>query len=212
MRKLNKVEKERSLWLGRYKNHKYIAERRDIPFLLTFKEWFKIWESSGHKNKRGCRKGQYVMARFGDTGPYAVGNVRICTTEENHAERWNRPGEREAAKELGRQLARSNIGREFSEEHREAISKAGKGKTRTLLTKQRISKALIGVVRDSEKYAKAATTARSLICFDDGNEFASIRRASEFYGWGLTRNQRTYAKGVIKCGKRFRGKLLQFKD
>jgi hypothetical protein len=27
------------------------------------------------------------MARFGDKGPYAVGNVRICTVAENHAER-----------------------------------------------------------------------------------------------------------------------------
>jgi hypothetical protein len=62
------------------------ARARDIEFLLTYSEWLKIWQDSGHLSERGKKLGQYVMARFGDKGPYAVGNVRIIATTENLAE------------------------------------------------------------------------------------------------------------------------------
>jgi hypothetical protein len=62
------------------------AKRRNIAFLLTLDEWLTIWLDSGNWERRGPRKGQFVMARFGDIGPYAVGNVRICTNRENNAE------------------------------------------------------------------------------------------------------------------------------
>lgn len=57
-----------------YRNQKMDAESRGVPFLLTFEEWLKIWVDSGHLYERGCRRGQYVMARFGDEGPYTAGN------------------------------------------------------------------------------------------------------------------------------------------
>jgi hypothetical protein len=66
--------------------HKYGAKQRGIGFEFTFGEWWGIWLSSGHWGERGCRKDQYCMARNGDTGPYAVGNVRIITNEENRKE------------------------------------------------------------------------------------------------------------------------------
>jgi predicted DNA-binding transcriptional regulator AlpA len=59
------------------------AQKRDIPFQLSFEEWFQIWQDSGHWQERGCHKGQYVMHRFGDTGPYALGNVTIIRHEDN---------------------------------------------------------------------------------------------------------------------------------
>ena len=71
-----------------YTTHKHHAKRRDIPFLLTFDEWIAIWHESGKFTQRGHKKGQYVMARHGDLGPYAVGNVRICTCSENITE-WH---------------------------------------------------------------------------------------------------------------------------
>ena len=71
-----------------YTNHKSHAKRRKVPFLLTFEEWWSLWDASGKFTERGHKKGQYVMARFRDEGPYAIGNVRICTVEENHAEAW----------------------------------------------------------------------------------------------------------------------------
>ena len=71
----------------RYAVQKGDAKRRAIPFLLTFKQWFRIWEKSGHLDESGSHSGQYHMARTGDKGPYAVGNVRICTAEENSSEK-----------------------------------------------------------------------------------------------------------------------------
>ncbi len=66
-----------------YKQHRKNAARRKIDFLLTLEEWTAIWVESGHWAERGCRRGQYVMARIGDQGPYAVGNVKIISTSEN---------------------------------------------------------------------------------------------------------------------------------
>jgi hypothetical protein len=69
-----------------YKGHKTSAKQRGVEFLLTFKEWWGIWAASGKWDQRGRQTGRYVMARFGDTGPYAIGNVRICTSQENNSE------------------------------------------------------------------------------------------------------------------------------
>lgn len=59
------------------------AKRRGISFLLTFEEWLTIWLESGKLEQRGKLAGQYVMSRYGDAGPYAVGNVRICLFGDN---------------------------------------------------------------------------------------------------------------------------------
>jgi hypothetical protein len=60
------------------------AGRRGIGFELSYEQWLDIWQKSGHLDERGPRKGQYVMARIGDNGSYAVGNVEIITAEQNH--------------------------------------------------------------------------------------------------------------------------------
>jgi hypothetical protein len=70
----------------RYQQQKSRASDRGILFLLTFEEWLSIWEKSGHLHERGVGKGQYVMARLGDKGPYATGNVKIITTGDNARE------------------------------------------------------------------------------------------------------------------------------
>lgn len=72
---------------GRYSIHKRNAKKREVPFLLSFDEWEKIWKESGHYEARGKSGDSYVMARFEDEGPYAVGNVRIIPCGENTAER-----------------------------------------------------------------------------------------------------------------------------
>lgn len=76
----------------KYHSHRSNAKKVGKEFLLTFEEWLKIWVDSGHYHERGHYKGQYVMARYGDKGPYAVGNVKIITFEENSREHvGNRP-------------------------------------------------------------------------------------------------------------------------
>jgi hypothetical protein len=95
-----------------YLAHKRSAKQRNIPFLLTFNEWWAIWEASGHWEQRGfIDPDKYCMARPGDRGPYSVGNVYICTNAENFA----------ANCDIRR-------GRPLSVAHRAAMSKAWEGR------------------------------------------------------------------------------------
>jgi hypothetical protein len=71
----------------RFRSHIRGAVQRGIPFLMTFEQWWSIWQQSGNWHERGRGNGKYVMARFADRGPYAVGNVKIILWEENNAER-----------------------------------------------------------------------------------------------------------------------------
>ncbi|MGQ7905526.1 hypothetical protein [Burkholderia multivorans] len=71
-----------------------------VEFRLTFEEWFGIWMESGKWDKRGKKKGHYVMSRVNDIGHYEVGNVFI----QLHAD--NIKQYRKAAKEDGRPVGR----------------------------------------------------------------------------------------------------------
>lgn len=76
---------------GVYFTHRRNAERRKIEHQLSLPQWWAIWESSGKWSERGwfgCRglKDKYVMARYGDSGPYSVENVRIISWSENSKE------------------------------------------------------------------------------------------------------------------------------
>lgn len=77
--------------IGAYNSQKGAAKRRHIAFLLSFDEWLRAWKDSGFYDKRGSKHGGYVMARFGDVGPYAWDNIYICTTAQNLIDnRYNR--------------------------------------------------------------------------------------------------------------------------
>lgn len=67
--------------------HRHNAKKRGVAFEMTRDEWMQIWTDSGHLSERGPCNGQYVMARLGDKGAYAVGNVEIKTAEENRKEK-----------------------------------------------------------------------------------------------------------------------------
>lgn len=56
---------------------------RGIEWKLTFPEWVEVWRESGKLNERGCKTGQYVMARRMDTGAYEAGNVYVTTCSDN---------------------------------------------------------------------------------------------------------------------------------
>ena len=64
-----------------YVKHKSKAKQRGVEFLLTFEEWRDWWGDDF--DSRGRVKGGLVMARHGDTGPYALGNIYKTTCEEN---------------------------------------------------------------------------------------------------------------------------------
>jgi hypothetical protein len=69
-----------------YRSHKYEAKCRGVDWEFTFDTWWDVWRASGKWIERGRGSACYVMGRFGDFGPYAPGNVRICTVRENATE------------------------------------------------------------------------------------------------------------------------------
>lgn len=68
---------------AQYVRQKCGAGYRGIEWRMTFPEWVKVWVESGHLAERGCRANAYVMARHGDVGPYAVGNIYFTTMAGN---------------------------------------------------------------------------------------------------------------------------------
>lgn len=74
--------------LRRFQNQRKTAiYTRHIEWKLTFAEWWQIWQDSGKWEQRGRGKG-YGMSRYGDSGPYAVGNVYICTSGQNFSDSY----------------------------------------------------------------------------------------------------------------------------
>jgi hypothetical protein len=68
-----------------YNRQKYNAIHiRNIEWHFTFESWLAWWGDD--IVNRGSRKGQLVMARNGDTGPYHPDNVRKATVSENCSE------------------------------------------------------------------------------------------------------------------------------
>jgi hypothetical protein len=72
----------RQAW-HRYRQHRWNAAKRPVPFEISFPDWLAIWWYSGHWFERGNRRGQWVMARPGDVGSYHKDNVFITPHVEN---------------------------------------------------------------------------------------------------------------------------------
>lgn len=71
----------------RFLNQKHCAINvRDISWEMTFPQWVQVWKDSGKLSERGLWSAGYCMARKGDVGPYAVGNVYITTLASNSAD------------------------------------------------------------------------------------------------------------------------------
>lgn len=75
--------------LGRkYSNKRVNAEKEKIQFNLSFDDFCFLIRSAGLKSSDlGFTGKNYVLARFNDTGPYAIGNCRFISHKENMAER-----------------------------------------------------------------------------------------------------------------------------
>jgi hypothetical protein len=67
----------------KYTEQKHGAFRRGITWNITFEEWWNFWQQSGKWDLRGRKKGQYCMCRFGDIGPYEIGNIYIDLATTN---------------------------------------------------------------------------------------------------------------------------------
>ena len=111
----------------RYRQHKKRSRRRGIPWHFNYITWLRKWSESGKWRKRGTRKGQYVMARPGDRGPYSPNNVRICTVEENHKER-------KLSLEAWRRISKSMIGNKRGVGNKNRLGKRLSPKSRRLIS------------------------------------------------------------------------------
>lgn len=79
------------------------SKARGIPFQFSYEEWVTWWEDnlgSDWLEKRGCKKGQYVMARYNDCGPYHSSNVKCILHTENTKEANNNVGEKHPRSKL----------------------------------------------------------------------------------------------------------------
>jgi hypothetical protein len=68
----------------KYQQQKY-AHSKTIQFNLTYEEWRDAWIQSEVYHLRGCKNGNYVMARIDLTKPYQKDNIEIITVEENNS-------------------------------------------------------------------------------------------------------------------------------
>ncbi len=98
----------KDIFRKRYTQHKSNAKMRGVDFLFTFEEWKDWWVATGKWEQRGKLRGQYVMRRHGDIGPYAIDNVFCGVTEEN--------------------VRDGNLGKEITLETRKKISASNSGK------------------------------------------------------------------------------------
>jgi hypothetical protein len=83
--------KERNAWHAQ----RYGAERRGIEWDFLYEDWVTWWKHHLGDHwyyLRGHTDGKYVMARHGDTGPYAPWNVKCITMNENLAEGFKARG------------------------------------------------------------------------------------------------------------------------
>lgn len=65
-----------------YCQQKRNAGTRGIEWRMNFAEWWSVWKLSGKWEQRGRGAG-YVMGRKGDSGPYSIENVYVCTASQN---------------------------------------------------------------------------------------------------------------------------------
>ena len=55
------------------------ADRRGVEWQISLREWWDWWQTDNRWANRGRAASKFVMARTGDVGPYAIGNI-YCTT------------------------------------------------------------------------------------------------------------------------------------
>jgi len=156
-----------------FQKQKANAKYRGIAFELTFETWLRIWEESGHSRERGRCKGQYVMARHGDEGPYAVSNVSIVLGTLNSAEGNSGPSPlrgRKVSESHRKNIIKSLVGRKLSAETR---AKIGAANTKALTGSTWSEKRRAAIMPPVSKETRA-----KLSVANKGNPWSFARRAA----------------------------------
>ena len=85
----NGIPRERTP-ISAFGQQRQSAKHRGIEWKLNLAEWWHIWEISGKWDMRGRGHAGWVMSRYADIGPYAIGNVFIQPADENNREYMTR--------------------------------------------------------------------------------------------------------------------------
>lgn len=64
-----------------YLDQRHTSKQRGVAFELTFEEFEEFWSEGFPARGRG--RDDLCMARFGDEGPYQIGNIYVTTNSEN---------------------------------------------------------------------------------------------------------------------------------
>lgn len=67
----------------KYTQQRNNALRRGVKWQFNLWTWWCVWRDSGKWLMRGRMRENYVMARYGDEGPYSAENVSIITMLKN---------------------------------------------------------------------------------------------------------------------------------
>lgn len=140
---------------NKYHTQKSLAKRRGIRFLLTFGEWWEIWQGSGHWPQRGKGTKQYVMARYHDSGPYVWWNVKIILARDNvkEAQRGRKHSTKTRIK-----MRKKRRAHKMSPEHCANISKALRGRKHSAKHRANSSIAHTGHKHSAETRAKMSAS------------------------------------------------------
>ena len=89
-------------WATKLQNLRGRAKSEGKECELSFEQFVIIAKESGltKPEQNGCRRGQYHLARLGDSGAYVVGNCRFLPQEENIQERTYNGGTQSMAESL----------------------------------------------------------------------------------------------------------------
>lgn len=138
------VHKER---YRKYCVHRQHAKGRGISWELSYIQWSLIWARSSKWKLRGKGRGEYVMARFGDKGPYAPWNVKIILSSENVSE--GSLGKKHSTEARARmsvsKMGNTNmLGKKLSAETRAKMSTSHMGKKHSVETRTKMSISQMG--------------------------------------------------------------------
>lgn len=98
--------------LGRkYHNKKSNVKKHNLKFLLTYEEFTSLVVKAGLKSSQLGFTGEgYVLARYGDRGPYKIGNCRFITQAENMKERvWTRKSNQKRRSSIRARIGKSLV-------------------------------------------------------------------------------------------------------
>ena len=120
----------------KYTNKRVNARKENIECLLTFNEFCDLLRDANLKSSDlGFSGNGYVLARYNDTGPYAVGNCRFITQKQNSDEKIISDAARAASRNNAKLMSERNKIRVKSKEEIEKYSNVMKEYWNGLRTK-----------------------------------------------------------------------------